>query len=330
MPGEQRVLHKILGLICEDYGIAPFPTQTPTTDLPQTSASAEEPLAATTPAHIGEDVAKFTSVLVTSLQSLVDHIQLILEYVGALESEVNIAAKSGCSAEVSEDPAAAVSKRVADATVAEAGKVRLPADAADKARAELAAADTKLVADAFVAPETHAKKTADIDPETHAKKTADMANVLGVLVKDCTVSTNEYTWYNTFRIWSGDVRSLNVCSIKRKLSYSKYSGAHVKGARSMRAAGKTTRCDSRRTYFICDVTKGNLDNAITVRLYDHQEKVIFKMHISCVSVNSSTISDDIRQGMDSVIVEVDARDGTELTDSDSSERRILGQFRRLP
>ncbi len=95
---------------------------------------------------------------------------------------MHIAAKSGCSAEVSEDPAAAVSKRVADATVAEAGKVRSPADAADKARAELAAADTKLVADAFVAP------------ETHAKKTADMANVLGVLVKDSTVSTNEYTW----------------------------------------------------------------------------------------------------------------------------------------
>ena len=92
----------------------------------------------------------------------------------------------------------------------------------------------------------------------------------------------------------------------------------MKGTRSMRAAGKTTRRDSRRTYFICDVTKGNLDNAITVRLYDHQEKVIFKMHISCVSVNSSTISDDIRQDMDSVIVEVDARDGTELTDSDSS------------
>ncbi len=145
-------------------------------------------------------------------------LKLILEYVG-VESEVNIA-----SAEVSDDLAAAVSKRVADATVAEAGKVRLPADAADYARAELAAADTKLAADASVAPETHAKKTADIDPETHAKKTADMANVLGALVKDCTISTNEYTWYNTFRFRSGD-RSLNVCSTKRNLSYSKYSGA---------------------------------------------------------------------------------------------------------
>jgi hypothetical protein len=49
---------------------------------------------------------------------------------------------------------------------------------------------------------------------------------------------------------------LNVCSTKRNLSYSKYSGAMWR-ARSMRAAGKTTRRDSRRTYFICDVTKGN-------------------------------------------------------------------------
>jgi hypothetical protein len=73
----------------------------------------------------------------------------------------------------------------------------------------------------------------------------------------------------------------------------------------MRTAGKTTRRDCRRTYFICDVTKGNLDIAITVRLYDYQAKVIFKMRFSCVSVNSSAITDDIRQRMDSVLAGVD-------------------------
>jgi hypothetical protein len=54
-----------------------------------------------TPTHVGADVAKFTSVqdynpqnfqsLVTSsLPSLVDHQQLILEYVGAPESEIKV------------------------------------------------------------------------------------------------------------------------------------------------------------------------------------------------------------------------------------------------
>ncbi len=67
MPGEQTVLHKILGLICADYGIAP----------------------------VSNSDTTFTSVMFTLLQSLVDHIQLILVYVGASESEVNVVRKFG-------------------------------------------------------------------------------------------------------------------------------------------------------------------------------------------------------------------------------------------
>ena len=75
IPDEQTVLHKILDIICEDYGIAPFLTQIPITALPQTSASALKPLPVMTPTHVGADVAKFTSVpdLQSSELSIIGH-----------------------------------------------------------------------------------------------------------------------------------------------------------------------------------------------------------------------------------------------------------------